>query len=131
VLVSALAAHGIVGHRFRDLFARGARDEEWVPDVVGRGLPILTTDRGRGDGIMIPTLLYHRATAFIISPTIALIECATALADHARWIDNTRQRNPPPLLLYVGKATIKAHDPQGGRRLDVLKNGKLRPSEDG
>jgi hypothetical protein len=84
VLVSALAAHGIVCHRFRDLFARGARDEEWVPDVVARGLPILTTDRGRGDGIMIPTLLYHRATAFIIRSTISLIECASALAGHAR-----------------------------------------------
>jgi hypothetical protein len=126
VLVSALSAHGIVGIRFRDMFARGVPDEEWVPVVVARGLPILTTDRGRGDGIMIPTLIHHRATAFIVGSTVSLIECAAALAEHARWIENTRQRNPPPLLLYVGKATIKAHDPRGGRRLDVLRNGKLR-----
>lgn len=96
---------------------------------MARGLPILTTDRGRGDGIMIPTLLYHRATAFIFGSTISLIECAAALAEHARWIENARQRNPPPLLLYVGKASIKAHDPRGGRRLDVLRNGKLREPE--
>lgn len=126
MLVSALAAHGIVGIRFRELFARGAPDEEWVPVVVARGLPILTTDRGRGDGIMIPTLIYHHATAFIFGASVSLIECAAALAEHARWIENTRQRNPPPLLLYVGKATITAHDPRGGRRLDVLRNGKLR-----
>jgi PIN like domain len=130
VLVSALSAHGIVGIRFRDMFARGALDEEWVPVVVARGLPILTSDRGRGDGIMIPTLLYYRATAFIVGPGLSLLECAAALAEHARWIESARQRNPPPLLLYVGKATITAHDPRGGRRLEVLRNGKLREPEE-
>jgi hypothetical protein len=128
--VSALSAHGIVGIRFRDMFARGALDEEWVPVVVARGLPILTSDRGRGDGIMIPTLLYYRATAFIVGPGLSLLECAAALAEHARWIESARQRNPPPLLLYVGKATITAHDPRGGRRLEVLRNGKLREPEE-
>lgn len=126
MLVSALSAHGIVGIRFRDVFARGVPDEEWVPLVVARGLPILTTDRERGDGIMIPTLLHHRATAFIFGASVSLVECAAALAEHARWIESARRRNPPPLLLYVSKATIRAHDPLGGRRLDVLRNGKLR-----
>lgn len=95
--------------------------------MVSRKWIIVTTDRGRGDKIMLKELARNSALALVFSPRVKPIECAQALCDHQRRIARAIGSNPPPLVFYVSQTGIRAHDFSGRRaRLRVLGNGTLR-----
>lgn len=120
-------AHGFVVHRYREVHAPGEKDEAWVPTVVSHGWIILTTDKGKGDKIMLKTLAKHEATALIFAPRGPAEETAELLLENERRILRAIEANEPPLGLYVSKTGVTAHDfARGGPRMRVLGNGKLK-----
>jgi hypothetical protein len=127
-LVRELVARDFVVHRYREVCGRpGVRDEEWVPTVVSRGWVIITTDRGRGDKIILKVLARHKATAIMLAPKGHPTETAQLILENQRKILRVIETNAPPLGLYVCKSGITAHDfERGGPRLRVLGNGKLK-----
>ena len=125
--MAALVAHGFVVHRYREAYAPGKEDGEWVPTVVSNGWIIITTDKGKGDKIMLRTLAKYEATAIMFAPKGRAEETAALLLENERRISRAIQANEPPLGLYVTKAGVTAHDfVTGGPRLRVLGNGKLK-----
>jgi len=125
-LVAPLEDLGFSVHRHVDSFRRGTSDEDWVPDVVRRGWVIVTTDRGRGDNIMLMVLERHLAVALIFSPKVHPVDCAKAIGTHQRRICQAIERYEPPLVLYVRESEVKAHDFNGGPKQSVLGNGTIK-----
>lgn len=126
-MVAALVAHGFVVHRYREVYAPGKEDEEWVPTVVSHGWIIVTTDKGRGDRIMLKALAEHGATALIFAPKGPAAETAALLLANEQRISRAIEMNEPPLGLYVTKTGVTAHDfVMHGPKLRVLGNGKLK-----
>jgi hypothetical protein len=120
-------AHGFVVHRYREAYAPGMEDGAWVPTVVANGWVIITTDKGKGDRIMLRTLAKYEATAIMFAPKGPAAETAALLLENERRISRAIEVNEPPLGLYVTKTGVTAHDfVTGGPRLRVLGNGKLK-----
>lgn len=114
-------------HRYREVYPQSVEDESWVPAVVSRGWVILTTDKGRGDRIMLKVLAEHKATALMFAPKGPPESTVELLLENERRIARAIETNEPPLGLYVAKTGITAHDFEtGGPRFRVLGNGKLK-----
>ncbi|MEM9455865.1 MAG: hypothetical protein AAGF11_16915 [Myxococcota bacterium] len=115
-LVAALEKRGVSVHRHRDSFPRGTEDEICVPEVVSRGWVIVTTDRGRGDRIMLMVLEQTRATALIFSSRVPPDQCAEAIGIHERKIRRVIERYEPPIVLYISRSEVRVEHLREGRR---------------
>lgn len=126
-MAAELRARGFVVHRYREIYPQSVNDEDWVPTVVSRGWVIVTTDKGRGDRIMLKVLAEHKATAVMLAPKGSPEDTVQMLLENERRISRAIEANEPPLGLYLAKTDITAHDfIAGGPRIRVLGNGTLK-----
>lgn len=74
---------------------------------------------------MLVVLHQCRASALIFSPKVPPADCAATLGIHHRRIREAIARHSP-VVLYVSRSSVEAHDFAGGPRQRVLGNGTIR-----
>lgn len=116
VLTAFFRLHKVPRPRFQhlyDLVQRDAKDDEWVPLIVGQDCLIISADTGRGSKPRLPELckLYQK-THIILSPTMhsKAKQFQKARAIIVLWPDIMRALKAPPGSRFQIEATDSSYD---------------------